>query len=227
MPQAAKAQTVIVEPTPLERLHRDRAAVGDELAALQASAARLRETANAEAAVLQEIGELGSAEIAVMTAWAANGCVGDPPAPDQKQRRALAEKLSTAQAAATAAKGAGQDIDQKIAEMSERLQVVDFEIEETVFAMVGAEHDAILTAYEANCEQGRKLAAKIHGLANFYGATGRGLIGRGNELAGIAYARRCQALTSIKLPNPGVSLLEIEAASAVWSRRFAALRRNA
>src|SRR5712671_2012522 len=122
---ATKPLTAAAEPaTPLEQLHADRAGLASELAGLNTSSARLRETANAEAAVLREIGELGSAEIAAMTAWASSGCVGDPPAPDQKQRRALAEKLSAAQSAAAAAKGAGQDIDHQIGELNHRLATI-------------------------------------------------------------------------------------------------------
>src|SRR5258708_1909445 len=108
--------------TPLEGLQADRAGLTSELAALNAASARLSETANAEAAVLREIGAMGSAEIAAMTAWASVGCVGDPPAPDLKQRRALAEKLATAQSAATAAKGAAADIDHQIGELNDRLR---------------------------------------------------------------------------------------------------------
>jgi hypothetical protein len=92
--QTKEAPSATEPATPLERLHADRAGLASELAGLNASSARLRETGAAEAAVLREIGEMGSAEIAAMTAWASAGCVvGDQPVPDQKQRRALAEKL--------------------------------------------------------------------------------------------------------------------------------------
>src|SRR3979411_1314872 len=98
---ATRTLTSSAEPaTVLEQLHADRAGLTGELAGLQASSARLRETANAEAAVLREIGEMGSAEIATMTAWASAGCAGEQPVPDLKQRRALAEKLGAAQSAA-------------------------------------------------------------------------------------------------------------------------------
>jgi hypothetical protein len=213
--------------TDLQGLLSARAKLTEELSSLQVSAARLRETATAEAAVLQEIGELGRAEIAAMTAWAAKGCTGDPPTPDQKQRRALAEKLSAAQAGAVAAKGAGEGIDQKIAETNERIQVIKAQIDQVVFATAEAEHAAIITRYQENCEQGRKLAAAIHGLANYYGEVGRALIGRGDQDGGTNYARRSAALTGIKLPTPGVSRLDIESAAAEWSRRIESLRRSA
>jgi hypothetical protein len=213
--------------TALETLHRDRAGLTSELAALSASSARLNETANAEAAVLSEIGAMGSAEIAAMTAWATAGCVGDPPAPDQKQRRALAEKLATAQAAATAAKGAGADIDHQIAQLNDRLRTIGGQIEQAIFDKMETEHGHIIAQYRAVCEQGSKLAAKIHGLASFYGDAGRTLISRGDQDAGAVYLQRASALTNIKLPNPGVSRLEIEAGAHEWGRRAATLRSGA
>jgi hypothetical protein len=225
---ATKPLTSATEPaTPLERLHRDRAGLAGELAALNTSAARLRETANAEAAVLREIGDLGSAEIVAMTGWASGGCVGDPPAPDLKQRRALAEKLVAAQSAAAAAKGAGQDIDQKIADVSNHLRTINAQIEVAAFDAVEVEHAAIMAQYQANCEEGRKLASRIHGLANFYGDKGRALFDRGDQDGATAYMRRSSALTGMKLPNPGVSRANVEAAAAEWGRRIDALRRGA
>jgi hypothetical protein len=210
--------------TPSTELHAERAGLASELAALNASSARLRETANAEAAVLREIGAMGSAEIAAMTAWASGGCVGDQPPPDLKLRRSLAEKLSAAQAAATAAKGAGADIDQKIAALNEQLREVGQQIEQAIFDRLETEHGFIIDQYRANCELGSKLAAQIHGLASFYGDTGRTLISRGNQDAGMKYLQLASALTNIKLPNPGVTRHEIEAAAANWGRRAATLR---
>jgi hypothetical protein len=127
--QAKEAPSATEPATPLARLHADRAGLTGKLAGLQASSARLRETANAEAAVLTEIGAMGSAEIAAMTAWASAGCVGDPPAPDQKQRRTLTEKLAAAQSAAAAAKAAGSDIDHQIADLNDRHRAISAEIE--------------------------------------------------------------------------------------------------
>jgi hypothetical protein len=210
--------------TSLERLHHDRAAVARQLANLNTAAGKLRDAATAEAAVLREIGDLGSSEIAAMTAWASGGCAGDPPAPDQKQRRALAEKLAAAQAAAAAAKGAGADIDQKIAQLNDRLRIVSDQIEHAIFDTMETEHGHIIAQYRAACEHGSQLAAKIHGLANYYGETGRSLISRGDQDAGAKYHQRASALTNIKLPNPGVSRLEIEAAAASWGRRAVDLR---
>jgi hypothetical protein len=222
---ATNPLTAPTEPaTPLERLHAERAGLTSELAALNASSARLRETANAEAAVLREIGAMGSAEIAAMTAWASGGCVGDQPTPDQKQRRALAEKLAAAQVAAAAAKGAGVDIDQQIAQLNDRLRSVGTQIEQAIFDKMEAEHGHVIAEYRANCEQGSKLAAQIHGLASFYGDAGRTSISRGDQDAGTMYLQRASALTNIKIPNPGVTRHEIEAAAANWGRRAAALR---
>lgn len=225
MAATAKSLTPATEPaTPLERLHAERAGLTSELAVLNASSARLQETAASEAAVLREIGAMGSAEIDAMKAWASAGCVGDQPTPDQKQRRALAEKLAAAQAAAAAAKGAGADIDQKIATLNDRLRSIDAQTEQAIFDKMETEHGHIIAQYRANCEHGSKLAAQIHGLASFYGDTGRTLISRGNQDAGMKYLQLASGLTSIKLPNPGVSRHEIEAAANEWGRRAAALR---
>jgi hypothetical protein len=229
MAPAAIAQTPTSPPEPivLERLISERSRLTQELADFQASAARLRETANAEAAVIQEVGALGRAEIDAMTAWATDGCVGPEPTPDQKQRKALAEKLAAAQAAAAAAKGAGRDIDQKIADVSNHLRTINAQIELAAFDAVEAEHAAVMAQYQANCEKGRKLASRIHGLANFYGDKGRALFDRGDQDGATAYLRRSSALTGMKLPSPGVSRADVEAAAAEWGRRIDALRRGA
>jgi hypothetical protein len=210
--------------TPLQGLHADRASLASELAGLQASAAKLRETGAAEAAAVREIGEMGSGEIAAMTAWASSGCIGDAPVPDQKQRRALAEKLSAAQSAAAAAAGAGQDIDHQIADLSGRLATIDRQINQATFDTMEIEHGHIIAQYADVCAHGRKLAAKIHGLASFYGDTGRTLISRGDQDTGGAYLTRAQALTSIRLADPGVSRPEIETAAHGWASRAETLR---
>ena len=222
---ATKLLTPATEPaTALQVLHSERAGLTRELAALNASAARLRETSNAEAAVLQEIEAMGAAEIAGMTKWATGGCIGDAPRPDQNKRIVLGQKLNAAQAAATAAKGAGADIDQKIAVLNNGLLAIGAQIEQAIFDKMEAEHGQIITLYRAVCEQGSKLAAQIHGLASFYGDTGRTLISRGDQDAGTSYLQRGAALTNVKLPNPGVTRHEIEAAAHEWGRRAATLR---
>jgi hypothetical protein len=211
--QTSKAPPADRQPvTAHEQLHADRARLTGELAGLNASSARLRETANAEAAVLREIGEMGSAEIAAMTAWASAGCVGDPPAPDQKQRRALVEKLSAAQSAAAAAKGAGQDIDHQIAELNQRLRSIGDEIEQTAFDLVGREHNEVIAEYRAVCERCGQLAAKISGLAMYYRDAG--------------HLQQASVISATKLPNPGTNRLEIMAAADAWGRRITDLRRS-
>jgi hypothetical protein len=222
---ATKLPTVVTEPiTALETLLSDRAGLTRELAGLQASSARLRETATAEAGIIAEIGNVGRDEIAAMVAWASGGCVGDQPAPDQRQRRALAEKLSAAQSAATAAKAAGADIDTQISRVSEQLAINSRNLDQAIFDLLETEHGDIISQYRAVCEHGSKLAAQIHGLATYYGEAGRTLIGRGEQDAGGNYLQRASALTNIKLPNPGVTRLEIEAAASDWGRRAATLR---
>jgi DNA repair exonuclease SbcCD ATPase subunit len=210
--------------TPLERLHADRAGLTSELAGLNASSARLRETANAEAAVLQEIGAMGSAEIAAMTAWASAGCVGDAPAPDLKQRRALAEKLATAQSAAAAAKGAGADIDHQIGELNDRLRNIAAQIEKAALDAMQADFSTLNDQHLAATEAVRKVAAKMHGLCSYLTNEGRRLIDRGDHEAGKRYLARAEAFTGIKLASPGVTQGEIIEAANDWSRRAAALR---
>jgi hypothetical protein len=214
MAPATKPLTIsATEPgTVLERLHADRAGLASELAARNASSARLRETANAEAAVLREIGAMGSAEIAAMTAWASGGCVGDAPVPDQKQRRALAEKLAAAQVAAAAAKGAGADIDAQIRQLSQRSLTISAEIDQAIFDQVGQEHGKIIAEYQAICERCGQLAAKISGLAMYYRDAG--------------HLQQASVISATKLPNPGTNRLEIMAAADVWGRRITGLRRS-
>ena len=72
-----------------------------ELAVLNASAARLRQAENAEAAVHREFADLSSSEIDAVANWARSP-IGEPPPPNQKLRRALAEKLAAAQSAVAA-----------------------------------------------------------------------------------------------------------------------------
>ncbi|SHN86924.1 hypothetical protein [Bradyrhizobium erythrophlei] len=222
---ATKPLTPAPQPaTPLERLHAERASLARELDGLNAGVARLRETANAEAAVRAELDELGRIETGAMLKWATEGCHGEAPRSDQQTRIRLAQKLNAAQAAAAAAKGAGADIHQKIAALNDRLRSISAQIEQAIFDKMETEHGHVITQYRANCEQGSKLAAQIHGLASFYGDAGRTLISRGDQDAGTMYLQRASALTNIKLPNPGVNRHEIEAAASNWGRRAAALR---
>jgi hypothetical protein len=228
MATPAKSLTPATEPTsPLERLHQARAGLTSELASLNASSARLSETANAEAAVLREIGAMGSAEIVAMTAWASAGCVGDAPAPDQKQRRALAEKLAAAQAAATAAKGAGADIDAKIAELNDRHRIIGGQIEKAALDTMQGEFSNLNDQHLAATEALRRVAAKMLGLCSHLTNEGRRRIDNGDQEGGKRYLARAEALTAIKLASPGVTQGEIIEAANDWSRRAATLRSGA
>jgi hypothetical protein len=225
--QSSKALPAEQPPaTVLQTLHRDRAGLTHSLDDLNRAAAKLRETGAAEAAVLVEIGAMGSAEIAAMTAWASGGCVGDAPAPDQKQRRALAEKLAVTQAAAIAAKAAGADIDFKIAELNGLIAASDQAIEkatlDTLQVDFGDLHDQHLAAVEAI----RKLAAKLHGLCSFLSNEGRRRIDNGDHEGGKRYLARAEALTTVKLASPGVTQDEIIRAASDWSRSAAALSKS-
>jgi hypothetical protein len=210
--------------TPLQRLHGDRAELASELATLNAASARLKETTNAEAAVLREIGAMGSVEIAAMTAWASAGCVGDPPAPDQKQRRALAEKLATAQAAAVAAKAVGTDIDHQISGLNDKLRAIAAQIEKAALDAMQADFSALNDQHRAATEVIRRLAAQMHGLCSYLSNEGRRLIDRGDHEAGKRYLARAEALNSVKLANPGITQGEIIEAANDWFRRAATLR---
>jgi hypothetical protein len=214
--------------TPLEQLHADRAGLTGELAVLSASSTRLRETANAEAAVLREIGEMSSAEIAAMTAWASAGCAGDPPAPDQKQRRALAEKLNAAQSAAAAAKGAGQDIDHQISVLNQRMATIAGQIEVAVLDAAELEFAEVCRQNTAFVDLLRKSSLKIFGLCSFLSTEGRRLNDRADTDGGKRYLARAEALAAAanKLPKPGVSQVEIVSAANDWARRIADLRKG-
>src|ERR1700704_1970181 len=124
--------------SPLARLHRERTVIMGELAVLNVSAARLRHAENAEAAVHLEFADLSSSEIDAVANWARSP-IGEPPPPDQKLRRALAEKLAAAESAAAAAKGAAQDIRQHTAELNQRLIAINVEIEVAVLDAVELE----------------------------------------------------------------------------------------
>ena len=211
--------------TSLEQLLRDRAGLHEELSGLQASSARLKETTASEAAALGEIAELGKAEIAAMTEWAASGCRGDPPVPDQRRRKVLAEKLATAQTAAAAATAAGQDIDARITEANQRIHAMDAEIERAVFNKVEAEHAALLTELAEVAETGSQLVAKIIGLARYYNNLGAARRESGDQDGGVTLHQRGTMLGG-KLPVMGASQKEIEHAALEWGRRIDTLRRG-
>jgi hypothetical protein len=213
--------------TDLERLHADRAGLTGKLVRLKASSARLREAANAEAAVLREIDDLTRADAAAMTAWAAGCCVGDVPVPDQKQRRALAEKLTTAKAAAAAAVGAGHDIDHQISLINQQIAGVSQSIDKAALDIMQAEFGHFREQYAAAMALGGKLAAKIHGLCSFFANEGRRLTDRGEHEAGKRFLAQAEAMTAIRIAKPDVSHGEIIEAADNWSRRLAALRKGA
>ncbi|THD53028.1 MAG: hypothetical protein E8A46_11680 [Bradyrhizobium sp.] len=115
---------------------------------------------------MAEIDTMGAAEIAGMTKWATGGCIGDAPRPDQNKRIMLGQKLNAAQAAATAARGAGADLDLKIAEVNERLRIVAEQIDLAIFDKMEAEHGQIIAQYRANCERGSRLGDDQHDIVD-------------------------------------------------------------
>lgn len=210
---ATPAKQLPTPATALEQLHAARASLTGELADLIRTASRLNEAATSEAAVLAELTALSDQDTAAMKRWASAGCVGSPPEPDAKQRRALGERLSSAQAASSAAKAAGQDIDQQIASLNEHAKQIRNQIEQAIFDHVGREHDAVAAEYREVCERASRLAAKIAGLAMHYRDAG--------------LLQQASVISATKLPNPGTNRLEIMAAAEVWGRRIADLRRGA
>ena len=213
--------------TLLEQLHSDRARVTGELAALSASSAKLSDAANAEAAVLQEIGELGSVEIAAMTAWASAGCVAaDQPVPDQKQRRALSEKLAAAQSASAAAKGACKDIEDQISELQTQLSEIASTIDTAALDAAQAEFLDLVREHSIAIEHCQKLTALLAGFCNHLSTEGRNRTDRGDAIGGLSYLKRLQALPA-KFPVPSISHPEVNEASNNWGIRVAVLRKGA
>lgn len=211
--------------TALERLLSDRAGLAGELERLSATHARLRAAALTEAAVVQEIGELGKAEIAATVAWATAGGAGEPPAPDTDKRRTLATKLATAQAAAAAATGSLYELDHQIRGLNDRLAGLESAIEGAALDIAEREFNQIRRQYAAAMAEGGKLAARIHGMRTHLSNQGRSLIERGTPDAGKKYLARAEAM-AVKLPLPDVSQHEIFAAAEHWARRIVALRKG-
>jgi hypothetical protein len=210
--------------TALETLHRDRAGLADKLADLNRAAAKLRETSAAEAAVLAEIDALAAADVETMKAWAAGGCLGEAPKPDQSKRIVLGQQLNAAQAASAAAKGAGQDINNQIGELNNRLRNIESQIEKAALDDMQGEFSNLNAQHLAATEALRKVSAKMLGLCGYLANEGRRRIDNGDQEAGRVYHARAEALTSTKLANPGVTQGEIIRAADDWSRRAADLR---
>lgn len=208
---ATKSQTPATEPaTPLERLYCDRAGLTGELAALNASSAKLHAAANAEASVVAEITALGAAEIESMTKWGRAGCIGDAPRADQNKRIMLGQKLNAAQASAAAAVGAGQDIGHEITQLTAQLHDISERIEQAVLDCIERDHDEVIAEYAKACEIASKCATRIAGLASFHRDAG--------------HLQRAAAIIGMKLPKVTTSPTEVQAAANDWSRRAAALR---
>jgi hypothetical protein len=209
----AKLLAVPAEPaTALETLHRDRAGLADKLADLNRAAAKLRETSTAEAAVLAEIAALGAAEIEAMTKWGRGGCIGDAPRSDQNQRIKLGQKLNAAQASASAAVGAGQDIHHDIRQQTEQLALINDQVEQAVFDLVEREHNEVISEYVEACEKASQLATQISGLALLFRETGN------NQRAAVIF--------STKLPVVSTNPREVQLAADAWGRRITALRKG-
>lgn len=215
------------EPTALEHLHSRLAGLTETLAVLTAASAKLRATAFVEASVIEEIGELGRAEIAKTTEWAKAGCVGDQPVPDQQRRRELAEKLASAQAATANASGSLYDLDHQARQLNEEIAAVNLSIEKAALDLLQIEFGELREQYATAMAQGSKLAAKLHGMCSFLSNEGRRLTDRGDREASRKYFARAGAMTAIRLPLPDVSQHEIFAAAEHWARRAATLRKGA
>ena len=225
----SKQSTQQTEPaTSLERLHADRAGLAGELDILHRSAARLRDAASGEAAVLREIVEMGTTELAAMTAWATAGAAGEPPTPDLKQRRAVAERLVAAQAAAAAANGAGEDIAHQVQEMTQRIKIVTERIDAAVLDSVADEFLDLCQQNSVAVEQLRLVSLRIFGLCSYLSTEGRRRNDGADTAGGKQYLARAEQLANAanKLPKPGVSHVEIAGAADTWGRHVANLRRG-
>jgi hypothetical protein len=212
---------------PLVLLHRERTVIMGELVVLNVSAARLRQAENAEAAVHREFADLSSAEIDAVANWARTP-IGEPPSPDQKLRRALAEKLAAAQSAAATARGAAQDIGQHTAELNQRLIAINVEIEVAVLDAVELEFANVCRQNSEVVDLFRKSSLRISGLCSFLSTEGRRLNDRADTEASKRYLARAEALAAAasKLPKPDVSQVEIAAAANEWGRHVADLRKG-
>lgn len=215
-----------VEPTKLERLHRERFALTGKLASLNASAARLREAVALEATVREEINALSRADAAALTQWATNGGQGDVPTPDPKLRRALAERLASTSSQAAAAIGATQDLDHQIRELTETLSGISEAIERAALDVLEGEFYEIVESYTAAVEHENKLTAKLAGMRAYLSEEGRRLSENGNPDAGRLYFTRSSAMAALKLIERGATKAEIIGAAADWSRRASTLRRG-
>jgi hypothetical protein len=176
--------------------------------------------------VAAEITELGRTEIASVTAWATGGCIGHAPRADQNKRIMLGQKLTAAQSAAAAAKGAGADIDRQISALNDQLRTIAAQIEKAALDGMHDEFRALSDQHLAAIEAARKLSAKLLGLCSYLSNEGRRRLDRGDQEGGKAYLARAEALTSIKLANPGNTQGEIIEAANDWARRAAALNKG-
>jgi hypothetical protein len=227
MAQANKLPALPAEPTTaLEALRQARAVAAQKLSELNDAAARLREAAAGEAAVLAEIDALAAADVETMKAWASGGCLGEAPKPDQSKRIVLGQQLNAAQASSAAAKGAAADIDQQIGELNDRLRVISDQIEKAALDAMQGEFSNLNAQHLAATEALRRVSARMHGLCSYLSNEGRSRIDKGDQEAGRVYFSRAEALTSIKLANPGVTQGEIIRAANDWSRRAADLRKG-
>lgn len=208
----------------LQQLHSDRARLTGERDVLNTSSAKLRAAAQAEPAVIREIGEMGSAEIAAMTAWASTGCRGEQPMPDLKHRRVLAEKLAAAQAVGASATGAIQDVEHQIGQVNHQLTAINQLIEQAALDIMQDEMMMVREQYAATIEVVRTLAAKQLSLTSYFSGEGRRLIDRGDVEAGKRYLARAEALSRLTMADPGVTQGEIIAALNDHTIRAAALR---
>jgi hypothetical protein len=168
-------------------------------------------------------------EIDAVANWARSP-IGEPPPPDQKLRRALAEKLAAAQSAAAAAKAkaAANDIGPHAAELNQRLIAINVEIEVAVLDAVELEFADVCRQNTDVVDLLRKSNLRIFGLCSFLSTEGRRLNDRTDTDAGKRYLARAEALAAAanKLPKPDVSQVEIAAAANEWGRHVADLRKG-
>ena len=209
--------------TALKGLHHDRAGLTSEFARLTAILTRLRTEAAAGESLINDLAQIGKAEVDAMRAWADGGCKGAAPTGKETERQALARKIAIANATSAAARGAMADIELQIRQSSEKLAKVNQAIGDAAFNVMQADFADVQAQHLIATQSVRHLSAKLLGLSSYLANEGRRLLDNGDE-TGRPFLVRAEALSATKLPNPGVTHPEIIEAANDWSRRAAALR---
>jgi hypothetical protein len=223
---ATKPLTATEPATPLQALHQARAGVVESVKRLTGISARLHAEAAAGASLIDELAKLAETETAEMRAWADSSCQGPAPKGKTAERQAIATKMAATNATAAAASKTLGEVDAQIAELNDRHRTIAAQIEKAALDGLHDEFRALSDQHLAAIEVVRKLSARLLGLCSYLTNEGRRRLDRGDQEGGKAYLARAEALTSIKLANPGNTQFEIIEAANDWARRAAALNKG-